>query len=207
MKRRMIAALMMGLSVAACGGAPETVSRGMPLDMQQDVAPVSVSVRSVQVRVPRELEVSEANRYFPGGDIVWREDPFGDRHAQVQAIVQDAMQQGVAGLDGAVPVDLDIEVVRFHALTEKARYSTGGVHGLQFTMTLKDAASGQALTEPRLIKADLKAYGGQKAIAAMQRGETQKLRITRHLAEVIRTEIAAPGSYRPADLGMMALFD
>lgn len=205
MKVRLIAALMTGIALSACG-APEIVTRNAQIDPPQRAATLSVSVNKVIVRVPRELKVSEANRYFPDGDIVWREDPIGDRYAQVQAIVEDAMLKGVMGLQGSVAVDLDIEVLRFHALTEKARFATGGVHAIQFRMTLLDPVTGQAVSEPRLIKASLREFGGDKAIAAMQRGETQKVRITEHLADVIRTEITAPGTYRPADLGMFALF-
>ena len=61
----------------------------------QPGAALPVTVARVEVRVPRSLKVSEANRYLPAGDIVWREDPPGDRHAQVQAIVQ-AQQAAVA---------------------------------------------------------------------------------------------------------------
>lgn len=205
MKLRLIAALLTGFGLSACA-APETATRNVQIDPPQQAVPLSVSVEEVVVHVPRTLKVSEANRYFPEGDIVWREDAPGDRHAQVQAIVEDAMTQGVSGLSGARPAVLDIEITRFHALSEKARFSTGGVHAVHFIMTLRDPATGQPLSAPREIKASLKEFGGQKAIEAMQRGETQKVRITRHLAEVIRTEIAAPGSYHAADLGMFRLF-
>lgn len=213
MKRiKIIAAVLTGLAVSACGSAEtEFASRNAPLEAPGEapgqVAPVSVNVQTVTVSVPRSLRVSEANRYYPGGDIVWREDPRGDRHAQVHKIVQDAMVRGVTGLDNGVPVELYVEVTRFHALTEKARYSTGGVHDIDFMVTLRDPATGQPLTEPRLIEANLKAFGGRQAIAAEQRGETQKVRITEHLARVIRAEISNPGSYKSASLGVMGLFN
>nr|WP_309503753.1 DUF6778 family protein [uncultured Roseovarius sp.] len=209
MKRiKIVAAMLMGLAVSACGSTEtEFASRNAPLEAPKQVAPIAVNVQSVTVSVPRTLRVSEANRYYPGGDIVWREDPRGDRHAQVQKIVQDAMVKGVTGLDTGVPVELYVEVTRFHALTEKARYTTGGVHDLEFKVTLKDPATGQPLTEPRLIEADFKAFGGSQAIAAEQRGETQKVRITEHLAKVIRAEISNPGSYQSAGLGVMGLFN
>ncbi|QIE44740.1 hypothetical protein G5B38_03915 [Pseudohalocynthiibacter aestuariivivens] len=205
---KIVAAMLMGLAVSACASSePEFASRNAPLETPEQIAPVAVSVQTVTVSVPRALKVSEANRFYPGGDIVWREDPRGDRHVQVQRIVQDAMVKGVTGLNNGVPVELYVEVTRFHALTQKARYTTGGVHDLEFTVTLRDPATGNPLTEPRLIRADLKAYGGKQAIAAEGRGETQKVRITNHLAEVIRAEITQPGSYKSADLGMMRLFN
>lgn len=132
---RMTAALLMGLAVSACGAskAPyETATRDVPLTATE-LAPVQASfdVQSVRVTVPESLRVSEANRYYPSGDIVWREDPIGNRHAQVQAIVKEGILKGVHNMQGGtLPVMLDIQVTRFHALTEKARYTIGGVHAV-----------------------------------------------------------------------------
>lgn len=164
---------------------------------------VPVTVTSVSVRVPRQLKVSEANRYLPGGDIVWREDPLGDRHAQVQTIVQSAMDRGVAVLNGPVAVVLDIEVTKFHALTEKARYTTGGRHGITFDMALRDAETGVLLMPVRSVRADLKAYGGQQALVAIASGQTQKVRITNHLAAVIQQELTTPENYTAASAGFV----
>ena len=184
---------------------PTHVMPVVAVDALSVSAPVRVT--SVLVRVPRELEVSEANRYLPRGDIVWREDPAGDRHGQVQTIVQAAMERGVAGLDGAVPVALDVQVTRFHALTEKARYSVGGVHAITFEMAVKNPETGDLLMPIRTVRADLKAYGGQQALDAMARGETQKVRITEHLAGVIQQELTNPEGYRNAKLGFMQMLN
>ncbi|MEX0340464.1 MAG: DUF6778 family protein [Arenibacterium sp.] len=170
-----------------------TVENGAPL----------VSVHSVNVRVPRTLKVSEANLYFPKGDIVWREDPLGDRHAQVHKIVSDAMTRGVKDLDGPVEVILDVEVVKFHALTEKARYTVGGIHNLEFKIAVIDAESGKVLTQPQLWKSDLNAYGGQEALEAVAAGQTQKVRITDHLAKAIREELTLVEGHENAKLGLL----
>lgn len=162
-----------------------------------------VKVKSVNVTVPRSLKVSESNSYLPSGDIVWREDPIGDRHAQVQAIVQNALDTGVASLNGPVPVRLDIEVVKFHALTEKARYTTGGVHAITFNMSIRDAESGELLAPVRKVRADLDAFGGAQALRAEANGQTQKVRISNHLAEVIRQELSDPGGHRPQKKGLI----
>lgn len=209
-----IAALTAGLALSACATAPiEPASRNAPapthapaVDRATDRAPAPAAFRvaSVRVSVPRTLTVSEANRFYPGGDIVWREDPPGDRHEQVRRIVEAAMLKGVGGLDQTgTPVLLDIGVTRFHALTEKARYTVGGVHAIQFTMQLRDAETGAPLGEPHFVKADFKALGGQAAIRAEQQGLTQKVRITEHLAGVIRTELTDPAGYTAANLGLI----
>ncbi len=195
---RILAALAIAGGLSACATAPgETVARAANDAAPQRAVPTELNIASINVTVPRTLEVSELNRYYPGGDIVWRGDPMGDRYAQVEAIFRDAMARGTQGMSSGTPAILDIEVKRFHALTEKARYSVGGVHSIAFILTLRDPKTGQALTAPRRIKADLNAYGGQAAISADQRGQTQKVRITDHLARVIRAELSDPGSYRP----------
>ncbi|HKK84375.1 MAG TPA: DUF6778 family protein, partial [Roseovarius sp.] len=136
--------------------------------------------------------------------IVWREDPVGDRHAQVKAIVEAGLSEGISAMEpGAVPVVMDVEVTRFHALTEKARYTIGGVHAIQFKMQLRNPETGQAYGEPHLVKADFKALGGAKAIEAERNGITQKHRITEHLAKVIQTELASPDGYKAANNGLM----
>ena len=166
-----------------------------------------VTVNSITVRVPRSLKVSEANRYLPRGDIVWREDPIGDRYAQVQKIFQDALAQGVAPLNGPARVDLDIQVVRFHALTEKARYTTGGVHSITFDLAIKHPETGVLLMPIRTIRASLDAFGGKQALAAESRGLTQKVRISSHLAEVIRRELSNPEGYKNASLGFYQMLN
>ncbi|MGR3615846.1 MAG: DUF6778 family protein [Paracoccaceae bacterium] len=166
-----------------------------------------VSVNTVTVRVPRSLKVSEANRYLPGGDIVWREDPIGDRHQQVQTIVQNAIVTGVTPLGGPVKVNVDIMVTRFHALTEKARYTTGGVHSIKFDLAITDPATGQLVVPVRTVKADLDAFGGQQALQAEARGLTQKARISNHLSEVIRQELTNPEGYQNANLGFFQLLN
>lgn len=164
-----------------------------------------INVAKINVSVPTKLKVSEANRYYPNGDIVWREDPIGNRHAQVSKIVHDAMSAGTQSFKGPVPVILDIEVERFHALSEKARYTVGGDHHVVFKMVLRDAKTGEFLSEPRRVEADLEAFGGQQAINAEARGLTQKVRISGHLAEVIRQEMTRPEGYKNASFGFFQL--
>lgn len=214
---RSLAVVCFGLILSACS-AVDMPSRNQPFEPVPDAAinvpagyetlpqtdPVpALRVSGVSVTVPRSLTVSEVNSYLPKGDIVWREDPFGDRYAQVQAIVQQAMETGSAGLQGPVDAHLEVELQRFHALTQKARYTTGGIHAISFKMRLTNPATGALLRPERVIDADLKAFGGTRALEAMARGQTQKVRITAHLAKVIRQELERPGSYRNARLGLL----
>jgi hypothetical protein len=169
-----------------------------------NVQSLTYDVQEVRVSVPETLSVSEANLYFPRGDIVWRGDPQGDRYAQVKAIVEAGLQSGVAQMQpGVVPVVLDVEVTKFHALTEKARYTVGGVHAVQFNVVLRNPETGAAYNAPHLVKADFKAFGGKQALEAEAQGLTQKKRITEHLAQVIQVELTSQGGYRATNLGLI----
>ena len=152
----------------------------------------SYDIEAIRILVPRSLTVSEANTFKPRADIVWRGDVMGDRHAQVSAIFQEAMTLGTASVQTGRKADLEIEVTRFHALTEKTRYTFGGMHEMRFVLTLRDSASGQVLDGPREIVADIKASGGAAAIAEEQVGRTQRVVTVERLAQVIRQELAAP---------------
>ena len=161
------------------------------------------TVNAVKVVVPRTLVVSEENGYLPKGDIVWREDPFGDRHAQVQDIVEEAMNRGVADLAGPITVNITVQVVKFHALTKKARYTTGGVHAITFLLAVYDAETGKMTAPVRKVRSDLDALGGTQAIMAEARGVTQRVRISGHLAEVIRQELTYPQGYDSSPRGVI----
>lgn len=144
-------------------------------------------VVDVQVDVPQSLTVSEAKSLEPRADIVWREDPPGDRHAQVAAIMENAVRLGAKGLHGPRPVILQLTMSRFHALTFEAetRLSNAGVHNINFLIQVVDAKSGEVLVPPVDIDAALPALSGNQMRAARARGETQKSQITYHVAQTI----------------------
>ncbi|MDJ0631188.1 MAG: hypothetical protein QNJ44_23230 [Rhodobacter sp.] len=181
--------------------APATTLNAPVEAPAQSVA--SYKVVGVTVNVPETLRVNEANRYYPGGDIVWREDPIGNRHEQVRVIIQTALEKGAARVDGDQDVIAEVSVSRFHALTEKARYTVGGVHAIQFSLRLVDAETGAVVRGPKFIKADFEALGGQAAVRAEARGVTQKVRITDHLAYVIEQELTRPQGFVEYDNGLM----
>lgn len=192
---KLVAVLATAVSLSACASV-ETVSRSAPATTPvAQPASAQLNIQDVRINVPYSLTVFEANRYYPGSDIVWREDPMGDRHQQVKSIFEAGLEKASTQTQGSVPVVVDIEVTRFHALTEKARYTTGGVHSVQFTMRLRNPETGVPYTEPRQIKADFKAFGGARAIEAERAGITQKIRITDRIAEVVAQELANPGSF------------
>jgi len=186
---RMVALVGMGLAVSGCSTL-DVASRNVSYDAPAAaaVAP-SVKVEAFQVRVPQSLAVSEANSYYPKGDIVWRGEPLGDRHAQVKAIFEESLERGSAGSDGKVPVVVDVELRRFHALTEKARYTVGGRHEIEFVLQFLDPETRQPIAEPKTVNATFRAFGGARAVSAEQNGVTQRVRIADHLAELFQKEL------------------
>lgn len=206
---RMIIAMTAALGLSACASV-ETATRNAPIQAAPVLnAPVEAgammtapieayNVTGFDVHVPRELKVSEANTFKPRADIVWREDPMGDRYIQIETLARDGLQPLLGSNPEGRAVVVDVQFTRFHALTQKTRYTVGGTHDIHFFLTVEDAQTGQVLQAPRLIETEFKAYGGAQALEAMSRGETQKLRIQRHLRQLISQELhlnsAAPAA-------------
>ncbi len=141
----------------------------------------------VQVDVPRSLTVSEAKSLLPSADIVWREDPLGDRYTQVGKIMQAAVLRGAQGLRGSRPVVVSITVTRFHALTYEAELSNSdwGVHNVDFIAQVTDARTGEVLVAPTAIRAETPAWSGAQMREARRKGITQKSMISNHVAATV----------------------
>ncbi|MEO0485021.1 MAG: DUF6778 family protein [Pseudomonadota bacterium] len=197
---RAIAFASLAFGISACATF-DPATRGVPLEATSfaQVAP-SYDVETVRIAVPGSLSVSEANSYYPIADIVWRGDPIGNRHRQVLNIFATSVERGTKNLNGAQPIDVDIEVMRFHSLSEKARFTIGGVHSIKFKMTMRDATTGAVIGEPRVINADFPALAGRAAMAAESSGQTQKVRVTDHLSYVFEKELGRPATSAHFDL-------
>lgn len=202
---RVMMVLVAAVGLTACGGG--IASRNAPLDgtisvASKDGPTVMVpkyDVQQINVAVPQKLRVSEANMYYPLADIVWRGEQVGDRHIQVKSILEEGLTRGTAAMQSGRPVALDVEVTRFHSLTEKTRYTFGGVHSVKFKLSVRDLTTGAIVDGPRTVIADVKGAGGSQAIAEEQMGRTMRVVITEHLAAVIARELSTPVSV-PAGL-------
>ena len=184
------------LGLSACGGVVSRSASDAQLSVAAKNGPTVMvpkyDVKQVNVTVPQSLRVSEANVFYPIADIVWRGEPMANRHNQVRAIVSEGIGRGVAAMHNGRPVAVDVEVTRFHSLTEKTRYTFGGVHSVKFILTVRDLATGGVIDGPRAVVADVKGSGGAQAIAEEQMGRTMRVVITEHLAGVIARELSTP---------------
>ncbi len=148
-------------------------------------------IRSVNVVVPDELQVSEANSYYPNADIVWRGEPFGDRHEQLRAMFQDAADSVAPMVHGSVPVNITLVLERFHGVTEKTRFSVGGYYSVHFIMTVTDAETGTVIEGPVRIEGSLAAPGGEAALELDRAGQTEKVRVSAYLRQLFYAEWAS----------------
>jgi hypothetical protein len=180
-------AALLGLTAAALtacvgGGTFKTEYDRLSPDVSQNWR-----LSEVRVDVPRSLVVSEAKTLLPNADIVWREDPAGDRYTQVGKIMQAAVLRGAQGLRGARPVIISVTVTRFHALTYEAelRSEDWGVHNVDFVAQVVDARTGEVLVPPTRIRAETPAYSGSRMREARRKGMTQKSMISNHVANTV----------------------
>lgn len=166
-----------------------------------DQVAIPLNVVAVKVLVPSTLTVSEADSYLPVADVVWRGEPKANRLEQVYRIFTEAAAGGTGGLKSGLPVIAEIEVTRFHSVTEKTRNSIGGNHAMRFMLTVRHAETGEILDGPRPVKADVKASGGTKAIAEDYAGRTQRVVVVERLTEVIFGELKSL-KVNPSDFGL-----
>ncbi|MCW1956375.1 MAG: hypothetical protein KIH71_010725 [Roseobacter sp.] len=180
-----------GLSISGCASFEVATRNALFMGAKnQQLYSQPLAVQDITVTVSRDLRVSEAEVFYPVADIVWRGDEHGDRYAQVGAIFEASARDATEDFTHGQAAAIAIEVLRFHGVSDRARYTVGGTHSMTFILSVTDPATGLELMAPRKIKTDLQALGGQEATDADARGETQKKRVSAHLASVIRAELS-----------------
>jgi hypothetical protein len=182
---RLLSALVgfAALAVAGCTPTTNVSTRNAPFETVPtvDVAALNWGLGALIVSVPRSLSVSEAHGIKPRADIVWREDPPGDRYVQVEGILRDALTPTLSTMQGEVPVQVVIEVTRFHALSERARYTIGGQQEIEFVYSVRHAETGAILSPRQPVDLTFRGFGGQQAVEAERQGLTQRVRISERL--------------------------
>lgn len=193
---KILIAMAAALVLAACEPGGFAISTAVKRPVDVATLP-TMRVVGLSVVVPDSLSVSEANGYKPAADILWREDPYGDRYVQVEKIMTDGLKRGAEKLQGDLPVVLHIELARFHAVTQRTRYALVGEHEIEFYLSVTNARTGDVIVPFYLVDATFGAYGGAQAVEAEQKGITQKVRILNQLDAVIQQELTG----KPAQTG------
>ncbi|MEO8241284.1 MAG: DUF6778 family protein [bacterium] len=208
LKRNLVAGIGVSMALFACSpadmptrglsGSPSdlavasgnSVARGAPLFGAHETVAVQYNIVGHTIDVPRTLLVSEADVYVPAGDIVWHGDPPGDRYQQVQALFEAGFATGTANMKSGRPVIVNVELEKFHALSEKTRATFGGNFAMHFLLTVRDATTMEVLDGPRKIVADVHGSGGEAALREEQNGITQTTVVEGRLAEVFARELS-----------------
>lgn len=175
-------------------GALAFGAAGCSLGSEQGGTARPVMLRSYDLRRLRfgalpDLVVSEEESFYPIADVVWRGDPVGPRIAQIGAMFEEAAARNQSILNGTVPVDVDITLVRFHGVTNRTRATVGGVYNIIFDLTVRDARTGAVIEPARRVVGNLDAPGGGRAAAQDTAGQTQKVRVTDFLTGLLRQEL------------------
>lgn len=195
---KMMTIAALGLTVAGCASV-DTVTRNAPIETpgfsgaDSRVIARNYAVQDMTFTTQTQLRVSESNSYYPNAEVVWRGDPIGNRIEQIAAMFRTAMDRNVANMDGLVPVVVDYQLVRFHGVTERTRFSIGGVYNIEFDITVRNAQTGEIVEPARRVEANLSAPGGIAALMQEQRGQTEKVRVTDFLTQVFADELS--GTY------------
>ncbi len=181
------------LGLSACVSTNTT----FPEPLRDDVT-YNWNVVDVQATVPRTLTTTDANGQMPNVDLIWREDGPGDVYAQIETIMEESMAKAASRLTSSIkgsrPVIIRTEQTQFHSLTEKARSNIGGIHNVDFILTVVDANTGAVLAGPATIEADVTAFGGAQAEAAVAQGQTMRVRIIDRVSDVIATYLGVDGT-------------
>lgn len=185
MFRKLLVGLVMFVGLVACSGGQTGISSAAPEGITR-----SYQLADLSFSAPADLEVSESNGYYPFADVVWRGDRRGPRIPQIAAMFETAFARNAQTLRGSQRVVVAVQLERFHGVTDRTRYSVGGVYNIIFLMTVRDAASGAVIEPTRRVVANLDAPGGSTAVDLEQSGQTQKVRVVDFLTQVLRRELS-----------------
>ena len=192
----MIKTWILALAVAVGISGCVSTNTFFPEPLREDLT-YNWRVVDVQATVPRTLTTSTANSQMPDVDLIWREDGPGDVYAQIETIMEEAMAQASLrfrpSIKGSRAVILRTEQIQFHSLTERARSNIGGIHNIDFILTVVDANTGELLAGPAIIESDVTAFGGAEAEAAVAVGQTMRVRIIQRVSDVIATYLGIAG--------------
>jgi len=192
----MIKSWILPLAVTLGLSACVSTNTSFPEPLRDDIT-YNWRVVDVQATVPRTLTTTDRNGQMPNVDLIWTEEGVGDTYAQIEAIMEETLLQAAthfqSSIKGNRAVILRTEQTQFHSLTQRARSNIGGIHNVDFILTVVDANTGEILSGPAVIEADVKAFGGAEAQSSIARGETMRSRIINRVSLVVASYLGIAG--------------
>ncbi len=191
MSKTLLMAVAVALGLSGC----VSVNTNFPTPLREDLT-YNWNVVGVEATAPHTLTTTDRNGQAPNVDIIWYGDGPGDVYAQVEGVIEEALQAAAdrmqTSIKGSRNVILRAEVTQFHSLTPRARGNIGGIHNTDLILTVVDANTREVLAGPAAIEADLKAYGGAAARESEARGETMRSRIVERVSLVVAEYLGVP---------------
>lgn len=183
MQRRTFIASLSFLGLMGCASASGLT------DIERPQMDRSYDLQGLNFSALPDLSVSEDNSIYPFADVVWRGDPPGPRVAQIGALFQEAATRNAAVINGTVPVVVDVTLVRFHGVTDRTRFSIGGVYNVIFDMTVRNATTGVVIEPTRRVEGNLRGEEGTIELGLDARGSTQRARVVDFLTTLLRAQL------------------
>lgn len=152
-------------------------------------------LQSVEVTVPTSLTVStDPNVLISRANIVWYGDLAGDRRKQVGEVLKQGIVNGASGLHGHRKITIRATLEEFNALTPAAQrleMDNVGVNNVRYTFEVVDSRTGKVLFGPQDVQDAVPAMTGENEAVASAQGVTQKVAITRHIAQTVAGMLGA----------------
>ena len=183
MKRRALILAPFALALTGCGAVIAPKSDPRPVMTR------SYDLQGFSFTAMPGLVVSEGEGFYPTADVVWRGDQGTDRIAQIGAMFTEAANRNRSVLTGSQPINVEVTLVRFHGVTNRTRYTVGGVYNVIFDMTVRDARTNAVIEPTRRVVGNLDAPGGARAVSLENSGQTQKVRVTDFLTGLLRAQL------------------
>lgn len=183
--------LLKCVAVLAALAACSWTERGVYVAQTRPDIPRFYNLQQLVFTAPETLLVSESDGFFPNADVVWRGDPAGDRLQQIAALFGEAANRTKLFINSDIPIIADIELVRFHGITQRLRRGLGGSYAISFYLTVRDARNGAVIEQRRLIQTKLRAPGGAEARELEAAGRTERVQVIAFLVEVLRAELTS----------------
>ncbi|MEM7684342.1 MAG: DUF6778 family protein [Paracoccaceae bacterium] len=160
-------AIALMLLVAACGTGKGPVGS----------APGGWNLQDISVKFGPEISRTASGDEFTS-NFVWNGFNEGNRKRQVIGIFKRAMREvGRETMQGTRPVNMNVQVNYFHALTEFSRLWCCGQHKILADVAVVDAASGDVLASVENLSMGRIALGGIPGLVAVAAGRDQEVRV------------------------------